>query len=85
MPIPRLMQPALLIGLLMVSGCSSYQESFDCPVGVGVRCASLSTINTKMDRGEIDTKEPGSEGSGAPARVYLSPRFRDQLRGPKDQ
>ncbi|NRA89565.1 MAG: hypothetical protein HRU43_00245 [Simkaniaceae bacterium] len=48
----------------IVSGCSTYQESFDCPVGEGVRCASLSTINNKIDRGEIIIEdEPKSDHS----------------------
>lgn len=38
----------------LLGGCATYQENFDCPVGEGVRCASLSTINKKMDKDEID-------------------------------
>jgi Type IV conjugative transfer system lipoprotein (TraV). len=77
-----LKQPALFIGLSLftLSGCSLYQESFDCPVGEGVRCASLSTINNKMDKGQINTDEPVAGQSTEPAStVYLSPQFRDQL------
>jgi hypothetical protein len=75
------MKVFMLIALFCLTGCSTYQESFDCPVGEGVRCASLSTINTKMDKGQIDTHEleedtPSVKASGA---VYLSPQFRDQL------
>jgi hypothetical protein len=71
--------PLSLIALVCLSGCSLYQESFDCPVGEGVRCASLSTINNKMDKGQIDTNEPEEETKASGA-VYLSPQFRDQLR-----
>ncbi|HBN23081.1 MAG TPA: hypothetical protein DD412_07575 [Holosporales bacterium] len=42
-----------LVSLVSLTACSTYQESFDCPVGEGVRCASMSTINTKMDKNEI--------------------------------
>jgi outer membrane protein assembly factor BamE (lipoprotein component of BamABCDE complex) len=41
------------VSLVLLTACSTYQESFDCPVGEGVRCASMSTINTKMDKNEI--------------------------------
>lgn len=41
-----------LLPVLLV-GCASYEENFECPVGQGVRCASLSTINQKIDKGEI--------------------------------
>lgn len=47
----------MILSALFASGCSTYQESFDCPVGEGVRCASLSTINKKMDKGEIALEE----------------------------
>ncbi len=46
-----------LLSLLSLSACSTYQESFECPVGEGVRCASLSTVNTKMTKGEIQLEE----------------------------
>ena len=42
-----------LVSLVSLTACSTYQENFDCPVGEGVRCASMSTINTKMDQNEI--------------------------------
>lgn len=50
----------LLIALSgCLTGCSSWNESFDCPVGEGMRCSSLSTVNTRMDRGEIDLSTEG--------------------------
>jgi len=54
MKIKKVLKKAILISAVCLSGCSTYQESFDCPVGEGVRCASLSTVNKKMDRGEIE-------------------------------
>lgn len=49
-----------VVSLAFLSGCATYQENFDCPVGEGVRCASLSTINAKMDKNEIqmEVEEP---------------------------
>lgn len=72
------MKAFMVIALCCLTGCSLYQESFDCPVGEGVRCASLSTINRKMDKGQIDTNEPEEETKTS-GTVYLSPQFRDQL------
>lgn len=43
-----------LVSLVSLTACSTYQESFECPVGEGVRCAAMSTINTKMDKNEIE-------------------------------
>jgi hypothetical protein len=75
------MKVFMLIVLFCLTGCSTYQESFDCPVGEGVRCASLSTINTKMDKSQIDTNEAEDDTPVKTANtVYLSPQFRDQLR-----
>ncbi len=54
MKIKKVLKKTILISAVCLSGCSTYQESFDCPVGEGIRCASLSTVNKKMDRGEIE-------------------------------
>ena len=42
-----------LLSLLALTGCSSYQEGFDCPAGVGVGCKSLSTVDQMIERGEL--------------------------------
>ncbi|NRA89519.1 MAG: hypothetical protein HRU43_00015 [Simkaniaceae bacterium] len=57
------MKKIMLFMALSLGGCSTYQESFDCPVGEGVRCASLSTINKKMDQGKIQIEEEESDNS----------------------
>tara|TARA_A100000171_G_C2133925_1_gene148645 strand:+ start:1881 stop:2255 length:375 start_codon:yes stop_codon:yes gene_type:complete len=48
-------QKALLLGMLMISflqtGCGSYKEDFDCPVGKGLKCASLSEVHRNIDEG----------------------------------
>jgi hypothetical protein len=54
MDIKHMMTAMGLLSVSLLGGCSTYQESFDCPVGEGIRCASLSTINKKMDKDEID-------------------------------
>jgi hypothetical protein len=39
---------------ILVSGCSNYSNSFDCPIGKGLNCTPLSVVNDKIDRQEID-------------------------------
>lgn len=38
----------------LLSGCSTWSGDFDCGIGQGMKCASLSKVNKAMDRGEID-------------------------------
>ncbi len=65
------------LSLLSLTACSTYQESFECPVGEGVRCASLSTINTKMTKGEIQLEETPAQ----PSTTYLGRDFSTGLKG----
>lgn len=41
---------------LILSGCtgSTYSTHFDCPMGEGAGCASISKVNKMIDRQEID-------------------------------
>jgi hypothetical protein len=45
-----------LIGCVTLSSCtgSTYSSHFDCPVGEGAGCASISRVNKMIDRREID-------------------------------
>ncbi len=45
-----------LAASLLLSGCtgSTYSSHFDCPMGEGTGCASISRINKMIDRQEID-------------------------------
>lgn len=43
--------------LMMLSGCAVYNESFDCPVGKGEACSSLSQVNNKMDKGTLKAQQ----------------------------
>jgi hypothetical protein len=47
---------------LLLSGCGSYSNSFDCPIGDGLKCASLSEVNQKIDRGLLNTGFPSEQG-----------------------
>lgn len=64
---------------LFLSGCGTYSTHFDCPVGEGVRCASLSTINKKMDKQEIQIDEDVGSQKNQELFPYLTPEFADQL------
>ena len=54
----------LLITLMFISltGCASYNNSFECKPGQGVSCTSVSKINAMVDRGELnDTASSGKK------------------------
>lgn len=36
-----------------LTGCGSYSNQFDCPIGQGLKCASLSEVNQKIDDGTL--------------------------------
>lgn len=64
-----------LIALFLLSGCSSYKDSFDCPVGKGMACSSLHRVNTTMDKGDIpldDTPQDSKPLETQPRIVYGS-------------
>jgi hypothetical protein len=50
-----------LISALALSGCGSYSNSFDCPIGKGLNCAPLSLVHDKIDRKELDISFPESQ------------------------
>lgn len=52
---------------LLLAGCSTYSETFECPPGKGVGCASLSAVNEWVDEGKLP-KEPREEEKTAPPR-----------------
>ena len=42
---------------LLVAGCSTYNESFDCAPGKGVGCVSLSAVNTMVNKGQLPLED----------------------------
>ena len=50
-----------LLLLLVLTGCGSYSNSFDCPIRKGLNCAPLSAVNDKIDRKELDISFPESQ------------------------
>ena len=80
-----------LLGCLLLAGCtgSTYSGHFDCPMGEGAGCASISRVNKMIDRQEINLGNddiplvnPSPKGAIAPQApsnqvyVYYGP---DQL------
>lgn len=53
-----------LITITLLAGCSSYNNAFECKVGKGVNCTSVSKINKMVDRGAFNGAEvPASSAS----------------------
>lgn len=46
---------------LVLVGCGTYSNSFDCSIGKGLNCAPLSLVNDKIDRKELDISFPESQ------------------------
>ena len=45
----------LFIASSMLSSCSTYSTSFNCPDSKGARCTMLSEVDKMIDSGEIET------------------------------
>lgn len=40
--------------MIVLSACSHYQESSECPIGQGLGCKSITEVKKKLNAGEID-------------------------------
>jgi len=53
---------------IVLFGCSEMNSQFDCPMKPGIRCESISSINARVDRGEIGhTKSISTPNNKMPA------------------
>lgn len=43
---------------IVLSGCSTYSETFDCPPGSGVGCKSISEVDQMIDDGKLAEEKP---------------------------
>ena len=43
----------LLPLLMLMSSCAELNSQFDCPMNSGIRCESITSINARVDRGEL--------------------------------
>jgi len=71
---------SFLILLLALGGCTgtTYSSHFDCPMGRGAGCASVSKVNKLIDAQQIDlggedTPRSPQVSSGQPVFVYYGP------------
>lgn len=63
-----------VLGIVGLSGCSSYEGEFDCPKGEGLPCASLSEVNRQIDVGLLGREE----GSVAEVKGMSGPACRGE-------
>ncbi len=66
-----------ILPLMSLVGCSTYKEQFDCPVGTGMGCASLSKVNKAMDKGyiQIEDDSPHDEKTQSVPKVVWGQSF----------
>ena len=64
------MQKLLITIVIMVlSGCSSYNNAFECKAGKGVNCISVSKINNMVDSGIFSEAEKNSAKNSAKNKI----------------
>lgn len=51
------MKKILFLLPILVSGCTTYSNKFDCPYGQGLGCASVTKVNRMIDSGVVDLDE----------------------------
>ncbi len=69
-----------VIALLTLSGCSAYNNKFDCPYGSGLGCASVSRVNRLIDNKQIDLDEENAlEVKKHKVMVYYGPSKMSQM------
>ena len=89
-PKNTILSVAVMASCLVLSGCtgSTYSSHFDCPMGEGAGCASISRVNKMIDRREIDLNgDDLSTGDGTPVTrtpanqvyVYYGPNHLSRL------
>jgi hypothetical protein len=64
----------------LLGGCT-YSTEFDCPAGEGLKCTSLSKVNRKMDKGEIDLgldPEPMTRPLSPSLDIYFGPHIDEE-------
>lgn len=71
------MKKALILSTLttlFLTGCSQYQEEYDCSAGKGIGCKSITEVKKMLNQGEIDIPESTTEtyqGRGATGKMTI--------------
>lgn len=50
----------LCLVAVFISGCSTYEQDFDCPPGVGMGCVSISEVNSVVDKSQESSQQISS-------------------------
>ena len=58
----------IMYALMLLQGCSSYQDQFDCPAGKGVGCKSVRQIDDMVEYGLI-----GQDNNKHPLHIWFVP------------
>jgi hypothetical protein len=53
-----------------LTGCGSYSNHFDCPIGQGLKCASLSEVNQKIEEGTLPFESLSKNNCPGCQKVY---------------
>ena len=83
--IPLINRPNILcipLLCLLLEGCAGYSTGFDCPIGEGLKCTSLSEVNRRMDRGDLHLE--GVQVSKEETEEQPYPRFWKESSGKKN-
>ena len=74
------MKKLWVIALIVLSGCSAYNNKFDCPYGEGLGCASVSKVNRLIDQNKIDLDtDDNNKPQKKRLHVYYGPHQLSQL------
>ena len=72
---------ALSLGMIL-SGCSTTSETFDCKSGKGVGCKSISEVNQMVDGGTLGSEQEGNAHTPLAVPVITSSSLLPGLQGP---
>jgi conjugal transfer pilus assembly protein TraV len=69
--------------IILLSSCAEMNSQFDCPMKAGIRCESITSINKRVDRGELGVNDSNSiDNKNAPVMpaytqsTFNAPRYR---------
>lgn len=77
-----------LFSVLLLSGCATYNEHFDCEPRNGVGCKSLSDVNRMVDEGKLPLEKEEEEKKKLESflpRTILQKRMRMWVSGYTDE
>lgn len=70
----------IVMGLGILTGCTPYATEFECGVGKGMKCASMTKVNQAIDRKQLAIREDDQNRSPAQVReieIWTAPEVED--------